>query len=278
MVKVTYIRHDGFLVETDRVNIVFDYWVDADGEDREIPRCLEKVDHAKPLYVLVSHGHKDHFNRKIFSWAERFTNIRYIVSSDVMKRIRHIVSESSVYRGPKVEASKVTMLRPGEAWDDREVVVRAFPSTDIGNSYMVTTDGLRFFHAGDLNAWIWKDESTEQEVRKALGDFRACLHDIKEYLLYIGEDMGLNGEAPVDYAFFPVDSRIGRDYFTGAAEFVKEVDVKRFFPMHFALGDEEEQAQRIEDALRFDLYANELRGEYIPLALPGSTYINSNKH
>ncbi len=268
MQSVTYIWHDCFVVSLPSATLIFDYWLDTDGVRRQNPGFLSSLNRDKPLYIFVSHGHKDHFNPDIFAWAGSFANIRYIVSRDVMKRIKHVVSESSVYSGPKVSPSKVTQLRPGEEFYDGCIVVAACPSTDTGNSYAVECDGLRLFHAGDLNAWIWKDESSDSEIRKALGDYRACLRDIGGWL-------SRRDGHRFDYCFFPVDSRIGTDYFTGASIFVREFDVARFFPMHFALGDDDERRQRRTDALSFNLYANPARGEYIPLAIPGTSYFNS---
>lgn len=274
MVKITFVWHDCFVVETAGANFVFDYWMDSDGTFRGLPGAVAALDRDKPLYVLVSHGHKDHFNRQIFGWAELFDDIHYLVSNDVMKRIRHIVSETSVYAGPKVSRSQVTVLRPGEEYSCRGVTVRAFPSTDIGNSYMVEACGIRIFHAGDLNAWIWLDDSTDAEVRKAMGDYKACLRDIAAWLdARAAERPG--ARRTVDYCFFPVDSRIGREYYTGARMFVREFNVARFFPMHFDLGEADERAARRKDALDFSLYANTERGEYIPLALHGASYLDA---
>ena len=60
--KLTYIFHSGFVVETQSCVLVFDYWMDpADC----LPEILSK---GKPVYVLVSHFHEDHFSREIFSW------------------------------------------------------------------------------------------------------------------------------------------------------------------------------------------------------------------
>lgn len=266
MIKISYVWHDCFVVETDVANIVFDYWLDSAGSSSDMPAEVARLDRSKPLYVLVSHGHKDHYNPAIFSWASQFESVRYVVSADVFRRMRHIVSATSVYSGPKVSADIVATLRHGESASFGGVTVMAFPSTDIGNSYMLDVCGVRIFHAGDLNAWIWKDESTEQEIRKAMGDYMACLRDI-------GQACGER----IDYAFFPVDSRIGTDYFTGAREFVRRFDVGHFFPMHFALGDAGERQRRRADALDFGLYASDARGEYVPLAIPGSLYINNDQ-
>lgn len=268
MTKVTFIWHDCFTVETPSANFIFDYWLDSNGANNPEPGFLDSLSPDKPLYVLVSHSHKDHFNTAIFGWASRFNNIHYIISKDVGKRIRHILSPTSVYSGPKVEAGKVTVLRPGERFEAEGVRIAAFPSTDVGNSYIAEVDGQRIFHAGDLNAWIWLDESTPAEIKKAMGDYNACLRDIESYLI-------LQQRQTIDFCFFPVDSRIGRDYPTGARIFVRKFDVGRFFAMHFDLGDEDERLKRCREALNFNIYANTERGEYIPLAVNGSYYISS---
>lgn len=268
MLQVTYIWHDCFLVETDAADgtsiaLLFDFWKDEHGDPARMPGALAALPRTIPLYVFISHGHKDHFNPLVFGWAAEFAEVHYIVSNDVSKRIRHIVSPTSVYTGPRVDAGRVVTLRRGEEWTDGRVAVRAFPSTDIGNSYMVETGGRLVFHAGDLNAWIWKDESTEAEVRKALGDWRACLRDITSWL---------DGRR-VEVAMFPVDARIGRDFWTGAAEFVRAVDTATFIPMHFALGDAAERDRLRRAATDFRPYANPARGQYIALSAPGATWL-----
>lgn len=270
MAKVTFIWHDCFVVETADANLVFDYWLDSDGEARAFPDFLNTLDAGKPLYVLVSHGHKDHYNPAIFGWARLFGNIHFIVSKDIRNRIRHILSESSVYSGPKIRESQLTVLRPGETYSDDILSVRAFPSTDIGAAYLIEMDRQSFFHAGDLNAWVMADDSSEREINKALGDYKACLKAISEYL-----DTAHDGK-DIDYCFFPVDSRIGSKYFLGAAMFVTNFKVRRFFPMHFDLGDNEEREIRRRDALDFNKYANLTFGEYIPLAVNGSCYLSND--
>ena len=265
MIKISYIWHDCFLVETDEASLVFDFWKDptmaADSPRGSIPPFVSRLPKEKPLYVFVSHSHKDHFNTDIFSWAPLFADIRYIVSNDVWKRCRHIASETSVYKGTKVAPDRLTRLLNGESYTDARVKVEAYPSTDEGNSYMVTTGGKVIFHAGDLNAWVWKEESTVEEINKAIGDYKACLRSIRE--------------RDIDYAFFPVDSRLGKDYFLGAEMFVREFNVGHFFPMHFGLGDPAEQARYQADAVKFTLYANPSRGEYIPLTIPYTYFLGA---
>lgn len=82
--------------------------------------------------------------------------------------------------------------------------------------------GIRLFHAGDLNNWHWSEESTPQEIRKAEGDFLAEIKTLQQ-------------KAPlVDVAMFPVDSRIGKDYMRGAEQFVERIKTTIFAPMHFS--------------------------------------------
>ena len=53
-----------------------------------------------------------------------------------------------------------------EEWREDNVYVHEFGSTDEGGSFYVETDGLRIFHAGDLNHWHW-DGDTEADRREA---------------------------------------------------------------------------------------------------------------
>ena len=54
--KITYIGHSGFAVETEKAALIFDYYTG------DIPAFDPDV----PLYVFVSHRHRDHFNPDIF--------------------------------------------------------------------------------------------------------------------------------------------------------------------------------------------------------------------
>lgn len=267
MVEVIYVWHDCFVVRSESSSLVFDFWKDPLSEGD--PLFLDRLDPSKPLYVFVSHHHKDHLNRDIFGWISRFPEIYFILSKDTVRMCRHILSPSSVYKGPKPERDRYTELKPGMEFSTDALHVRAFGSTDIGNSYVVECDGLRIFHAGDLNAWVWTEDSTPGEIRMAINNFQAKLNEIKKYL-QTAEDGG-----EIDICMFPVDSRIGGKYYTGAKMFLEQVYVKRFFPMHFGLGDDAERERHRLDAARFDLYANPSRGECIALQAPYSSYSSS---
>lgn len=54
--ELTYLYHSGFVVETDRCVLVFDYWMDpANVMERLVNPCGDKH-----VYVFVSHFHRDH--------------------------------------------------------------------------------------------------------------------------------------------------------------------------------------------------------------------------
>lgn len=259
MLKTIYVYHDCFVVKSTEAVLVFDFWKDP-YQYGQLPNPLMEVDRNIPVYVFVSHGHKDHYNPAVFGWAKHFPNIRYIVSKDIRKRINHIVSLSGSYRGDKVDPSKVIPLSDNDHYEDTTISVRSFPSTDIGNSYAVTLGGRSIFHAGDLNAWIWKDESTEEEVRDALQKFNAITDLIAES--FTGFDL----------CFFPVDSRIGTDYFTGARIFLERFKIGNFFPMHYELGEDEPSIARLHrDAAAFDRYASPTCSHYV-MSAPYSAY------
>ncbi len=263
--SLTYIWHDCFIFRRPGNGaVIFDFWKDPREPDWKCPSWIKELKATgEPVLILVSHHHKDHFVREIFEWAADWPQVHYILSNDTARAVRHQLSPGSLWRGTRLREDQYTVLKRGESTDIAGFTVHAFGSTDIGNSYVVEVGGLKVFHAGDLNAWIWKDESTEAEVRKALGDYRAILKDIS------------SAYPELDIAMMPVDSRIGTDYWTGAYELVRAIDIRYFFPMHFGLGEPEEQRRREADAIRFNLFSNPERGDYIALTTPGASFIHN---
>lgn len=261
MTSLTYIHHDCFFYRTvtpggEPLAVIFDYW--RDPEDRLLSLLPEDC----RIYVLVSHFHKDHYNPAIFGWSARFGDrVRYVISRDTARHARHILRPESLYKGVKPDPATVAVISKGEKYEDEYLTVHAFGSTDIGNSYVVEVKGGDIvMHAGDLNFWAWRDESTPEEVESARKAFLSELRPIAEKF------------PAIDYAMFPVDSRIGTGYWEGASILLRSISVARFFPMHFELADDEAAlAQRHRDALRFDLYASG-SGEYIGLTAPYSIF------
>ena len=208
--KLDYIYHSGFAIEADGVTVIIDYYKDS---SEEVPnrgiihdRLLKK---PGILYVLSSHFHPDHFNREVLSWKEERPDIRYIFSKDILKHRR-------------ATAEDATYINKGDVCKDEHIRIEAFGSTDVGISFLIDLQGIRLFHAGDLNNWHWSEESTPQEIRKAEGDFLAEIKNLQQKV------------PQVDVAMFPVDSRIGKDYMRGAEQFVERIKSTVFAPMHFS--------------------------------------------
>lgn len=260
-VNITYIWHDCFIITLPNCVVITDFWKEETGSwmQCDFPDFLHDIDRDTPLYIFVSHHHKDHFNRKIFLWAEKFRNIRYIISKDTAKSVNYLLREGGTYSGSyHINPDNVTVLSPGETFSDDNISTTAFRSTDIGNSYLIECNGIKIFHAGDLNAWLWKDESTSSEIAAALNEFNSILADIRKVT------------PTLDIAFFPVDSRIGTGWWEGAYIFVRTIKVNYFIPMHFCIaGTPEELGERIAQGTDFNLFKNPDCGKYIALTKPG---------
>ncbi len=217
---LTYIFHSGYLIETGQCALVFDYYQDSEGDRKGVlHRFLSAC--RKPVYVFASHFHPDHFSRIVLSWKEQYPEVafHYIFSDDIRRR-------------RKVPIEAAHFLRRGETYEDALIEVKAFGSTDAGVSFSVKTDGKTLFHAGDLNNWHWKDESTPQEIA----------HSEQAYAREL--DYLAQSHDHFDTVMFPVDPRQGTDYAKGAAQFLDRFPTALFCPMHFG------EAYYVSDELR----------------------------
>jgi L-ascorbate metabolism protein UlaG (beta-lactamase superfamily) len=135
-IKVEYIYHSGYTIETEKHFMVFDYFKG----DIELP--------DKPVIVFVSHSHPDHFNEDIFKWTLASSDITYILSDDIM-----VPSNG-----------RIRLMGPYERLDFTDFSVDTFGSTDQGVSFLVNVDGIRIFFAGDLHWWHWEEDSPEEKA------------------------------------------------------------------------------------------------------------------
>ena len=134
--KLTYIFHSGFVLDTDNCILVFDYWLDPS----DVMKNYVNPSGSKRIYVFASHFHPDHFTKRIFEWRDDnpFSEYTYILSKDILK-----------HRRAKKEDADVWMAR-GAVWKDGNITVVATGSNDSGVSWIVEVEGKRIFHAGDL--------------------------------------------------------------------------------------------------------------------------------
>lgn len=199
---VTYYFHSGFSVQVDDTLLVFDYW---EGEHGEVPAefrlTKDSFSTYNQVYVFVSHPHPDHLDSVIFTWLED-SNITYIVSSDMPIGVR----------GKRIAKGDSLRLSP-------DVRVTAYGSTDMGVSFLVDVKGLKVFHAGDLNLWHWREESSLREIEAAEKAYEEAVAPI------LGQQM--------DICMFPVDPRMGALFDAGANHFILALKPRLMIPMHW---------------------------------------------
>ena len=139
MMRVTYLGHSGFLIETEDAYFLFDYYRGQ----------LPKMDAEKKLLVFVSHAHYDHYRKEIFTLRDVFPRIRFVLSSDIFVR----------------EAEDVISMKPNEEREAFGCHIRTLRSTDEGVAFLIRYRGRTIYHAGDLNWWHWEGEPEEDNTR-----------------------------------------------------------------------------------------------------------------
>ena len=206
--KITYIDHSGFFLETENACFLFDYY------QGEIPQ----IDKDKPLIVFVSHGHGDHYNPAIFELVYQHSSVQFILPKGT--QIKKYVLE---YEERGVNLSEHLMLvKKNVVYDltlsnGKVVTITTLKSTDLGVAYLLDFDGKTYYHAGDLNLWLWEGETAEYNENMT-----------RKYFIQLEK---LKGKE-IDIAFVPLDSRQGKYAFAGMESFLEYTDTKYVFPMH----------------------------------------------
>ena len=197
---VTYFHHSGFSVGCGSTLMVFDYWR---GERNEVSggQALSEADFMGYDQVLffVSHEHPDHYDRVIYDF-QHLNFVHYIIAADMPAEAQ----------GDRMAA--------GDHRTYGDASVTAYASTDLGVSFYVEIEGMHIFHAGDLNLWHWREESTLRQITQAENLFYAAVKPL------IGKT--------IDICMFPVDPRMGGMYEAGANHFIMTCKPHVFIPMH----------------------------------------------
>ena len=197
--NVTYIHHSGFLVETGSAFYLFDY------EKGELP----PMDTQKPIFVLSSHSHGDHYNPEIFPLLEGMgmTRVQAVLSDDI----------------PVPESVPTLTVSPGKQYSlGPRQSLTTFRSTDLGVAFLLETEEGILYHAGDLNDWVWAEE-TEDDNRQMTQDYRQQLELLRQHL---------NGRE-IHLAFVVLDPRQEADYDRGLQHFLRTVKAAKVYPMHY---------------------------------------------
>ena len=203
--EVWYLFNSGFAVRKGGRFLVFDYFsLSPFKKKRGLEGGVIEPAELRGLEVTVfaSHAHMDHFNPSVLKWERDIPGIRYVLSYDIDPR----------------GAASVTSVQPDMTYDVGGLQVRTLKSTDEGVAFIVEAEGMRLFHAGDLNWWHWEGEPEEEN--RAMGE------------AYRAEIDKLRGEA-FDLAFIPVDPRLTKEYLWGLDYFMNTTCADAVFPMHF---------------------------------------------
>jgi len=200
--KVTYIYHSCFLLETEKCYYLFDYFKGS----------LPELDVKKPILVFASHSHGDHYNPDVLLILKemQMEQIYAMLSDDISDEkvpegVEHIwVSPEMEY--DLIYGQKVTTLR----------------STDMGVAFLIQEGEQKIYHAGDLNDWVWEGESCSYNEQMTK-DYRKQIGHLEEIL------QGQSMEA----AFVVLDPRQEKDYAKGMLYFLSKIKVDKVYPMHY---------------------------------------------
>ena len=197
--RVTYIQHSCFLVETDRCYYLFDY------EEGSLPA----MDTEKPILVLSSHGHDDHYNEEIFPRlaAAGMGQVKAILSDDI----------------DAPQGVDTLLVSPGKEYmlADRQKLT-TFLSTDLGVAFLIEDGEEIIYHSGDLNDWVWEEET--EEYNEAMTE---------KYRLQIRLLAQTLQGRQIDAAFAVLDPRQEKDYDRGLCYLLETVAAKAVYPMHY---------------------------------------------
>ena len=206
--KITYLSHSGFAVELPVATLLFDYFKGP----------LPAFSSDKPLFLFASHQHDDHFNPALFRLAAPYPDKRFLLSHDIArarkKFLRAGVLPDDFEQAVFLRAHETQSFPCGPG----RLTVSTLRSTDLGVAFLVTCNGLRIYHAGDLSWWLWRGAS-RQEAGNMAANFKREIDSLR----------GLS----LDLAFAPLDPRQEEYYGLGVNYLLEQVAVRHLFPMHF---------------------------------------------
>lgn len=211
MKKITYISHSGFVVELDKVCMLFDYWKEE----------LPEFPADKALIVFSSHHHPDHYNPQIWELAKKYENVYYVLGSDIIvseeDKEQYGITEEIWARTLVVKGNKHFELQAEKGECSEAVIIDTMHSTDEGVAFYVTCEGQEIFYAGDLHLWKWPGEDPN------INDFMQMSFEKRTKFL--------QGKQP-DLAFVLIDPRLEHYMFEGLDYYLSIMEPKIIIPMH----------------------------------------------
>lgn len=235
--KITYLYHSGFLVETESAIFLFDYYK---GKLPSFPK-------EKPLIIFASHKHRDHFDFKIFDFQDHPGGVAYVFGNDIklsenylQRRGINPAVQEKIHRMSPHKELILPLKGKGAEGEERHIIIHTLKSTDAGVAFYVKTENERLYHGGDLNWWHWEGE-TEAFNRQQERIYKEEIKYLRELLEKEGKEAEESGRLErketgtknqLDAAFIPLDPRLQEAYSYGMDYFLSQIPVKEVFPMH----------------------------------------------
>ena len=143
--NVTYIHHSGFLIETEACYYLIDYFQGS----------IPALNPCKLVLVLASHKHHDHYQRGVFSTLKDMG----------MQQIYAVLSRD-IPSGARPEDMPCLLVSAGKRYElPQGQTLLTFRSTDLGVAFLIRDGKALFYHAGDLNDWVWAEEPEADNQR-----------------------------------------------------------------------------------------------------------------
>ncbi len=201
--KITYLGHSGFLVETQTSYFVFDY----------IRGSLPEFDPDKALYVFASHAHHDHWIPEIFSDRQLKKANCFLLGFDIREPFDKMAAQN-----PSLQDLPVHWAHPQQEIRTDDFVCTPLLSTDEGVAFLIRTGQETIYHAGDLNWWHWNGDPAERNMEREQ-NFKREIDRLK----------GIR----MDAAFVPLDPRLEDAYRFCMDYCLETLEADHVFPMHF---------------------------------------------
>lgn len=211
--KVTFVHHSCFCVETGEKVFIFDYFKGDRIPGFSFQGQLPQFQPQQEIYVFSSHQHRDHFDAEILQWKEIYPKLQYILSKDIRLGDNYL-SRRGI--DPKIKES-VHFMKPNDSLEIDGIQIETLLSTDEGVAFLVTYEGRTVYHAGDLHWWHWEgeEEAFNQYQEKT---YKRQIDKLKDKKL--------------DVAFVVIDQRLEDSVFKGIDYFVQNVEADHVIPMH----------------------------------------------
>lgn len=211
--QVIFIHHSCFLIEVDEMVLIFDWFAGDRLNGFQFHGVIPEYEPDTPIYMFASHKHQDHFDMDMLRWAEKYTDIHYILSKDC-KMSPHFLQKHGI--SPDVR-EKILYVGINETYKVDDLQIETFRSTDAGVAFLVEVRGRVLFHAGDLNNWKWEGagELTNGKMER---DYKREIRKLAGRKIHL--------------AFVPMDTRQKEYQTAGFDYFVRNTDTDYIFPMH----------------------------------------------